>query len=358
MSYVSSSATAQTRSPLLIPRRTVEAKVPSNAGSSKSGVVSLATIWASRYVQVVNAYGCSEPKCQLENPDEVFSEAGRTKTATQTLKHLNMASAAAWALTDELLSDEIPRHGIPTEAIDPWQIAADTHSLFRLMFQAYAEGKAPQRLSVIMGNRFGKIRQRHTAGDPRVIGFVSMHLHYTGQKLLEKLSPLERSLVASYLKVMDDHMYMPLREACEAAANHEMDSPALIAVQHLLSVSTTIAHAVCNHVSRVYAGYETYSGRLISPTVRTSSIRDVEMFQVYLCLCTLEGNLRSVQRELFPLCVMLYPQLNVSWQLVQDMLKVLRWEMYDYLSPEDMRAFLPQLKALSEMFAPSVFQSM
>ena len=347
MLHVSASA-AQTRNLLPLPSA-IEAP-------SKPGIGSLAAIWASRYVRVVNAYGCSEPKHQVENPDELVSEAGRAKTAEVVLRHLNRASAAAWALTDDLLSDEIPKHGIPPEAVDPWQIAADTHSLFKLTFQAYAEGKAPQRLSVIVGSRFGKIRQRHTAGDPRVIGFVSMHLHYTGQKLLEKLSPMERSLVCPYFKVMDDHMYMPLRDACEAAANHEMNSPALIAVQHLLSVSTTIAHAVCNHVSRVHPGYETYSGRLVSPTVRTSSIRDVEMFQVYLCLCALEGNLRSVQRELFPLCVMLYPQLNVSWQLVQDMLKVLRWEMYDHLSPEDMRAFLPHLQALTEMFSPAVFQ--
>ncbi|MBI4782099.1 MAG: hypothetical protein HY785_12375 [Oscillatoriophycideae cyanobacterium NC_groundwater_1537_Pr4_S-0.65um_50_18] len=349
MSYASASANAHTSLSTTSSPTHAEAH-------SKSSISSLAAIWASRYVRVVNAYGCSQPKYQVENPDELVSEAGRSRTAAQALKHLNRSSAAAWALTDDLLSDEIPKHGIPLEAIDPWQIAADTHSLFKLMFQAYAEGKPPQRLSVIIGSRFGKIRQRHTAGDPRVIGFMSMHLHYTGQKLLEKLSPLERSLVHPYFKVMDDHMYMPLRDACDAAANHEMDSPALIAVQHLLAVSTTIARSVCNHVSRVHAGYETYSGRLISPTVRTSSIRDVEMFQVYLCLCTLEGHLRSVQRELFPLCVMLYPQLNVSWQLVQDMLKVLRWEMYDHLSPKDMQVFLPHLQALTEMFSPAVFQ--
>jgi hypothetical protein len=350
MSYVRASAIAQIRSSLSTP-----SILETSGIYSRSGAGSLAAIWASRYVRVVNAYRCSEPKHQVEDPDELFSDSGRSRTAAQALKYLNMASAAAWALTDDLLSDEIPKHGIPPEAIDPWQIAADSHSLFKLTFQAYAEGKAPQQLLVIAGSCFGKIRQRHTAGDPRVIGFITMHLHYTGQNLLKKLSPIERSLVRPYFKVMDDHMYMPLRDACEAAANHEMDSPALIAVQHLLALSTAIAHAVCNHINRVHAGYETYSGRLISPTVRISSLRDVEMFQVYLCLCTLEGDLRSVQQELFPLCVMLYPKLNVSWQLVQDMLKVLRWEMYEHLSAEDMRTFSPHLKALTEMFSPAVF---
>ncbi|HEY9643210.1 MAG TPA: hypothetical protein V6C57_22160 [Coleofasciculaceae cyanobacterium] len=316
---------------------------------------SLATIWASRYVRVINAYDVSEHKRQVKHQDDLVSPAGRAKTAGQALKHLNMASAAAWALTSDLLSNEIPRHGIAPELVDPWQIAADIHTLFKLMFQAYAEGKAPQRLSAIVGSPFGRIRQKYTSIDPRVIGFVSMHLHYTGQKVLETLSPAEQSFMRLYLKVMDDHMYMPLRDACEAAANHAMHSPELMAVQHLLPISTSIAHAVCNHVSRMHTGYQTYTGLLASTIVRTSSIRDVEMFQVYLCLCALEGNLRSVRQELFPLCVMLYPQLKVSWQLVQDMLEVLQWEMYDYLSPKDMAVFSPHLHELNEMFSAEVF---
>jgi hypothetical protein len=80
------------------------------------------------------------------------------------------------------------------------------------------------------------------------------------------------------------------------------------------------------------------------------------MFQVYLCLCVLEDDIRSVQQELFPLCVMLYPSLRVSWKLVQQMLKTLGWEMHDCLSPENMGTFLPYLRTLTEMFSADVFK--
>jgi hypothetical protein len=42
------------------------------------------------------------------------------------------------------------------------------------------------------------------------------------------------------------------------------------------------------------------------------------MFQVYLWVCVLEDTISSGQQELFPLCVMLYPRLNVRWELVQQ----------------------------------------
>jgi hypothetical protein len=183
-----------------------------------------------------------------------------------------------------------------------------------------------------------------------------MQFHYTGQKLLEWLTPTEQRLWLPYLKVMDDHMYMPLQAAYEAAANHPFDSPALSAVQHLLPFSSKIAVSVCNQVCRLYPSYASYSGLLSNPTVKTASIRDVEMFQVYLCLCVLEDDIRSVQQELFPLCVMLYPRLKVSWRLIQDMLKTMGWDMHDRLPANDMATFLPYLRTLTEMFSSDVFQ--
>jgi hypothetical protein len=81
------------------------------------------------------------------------------------------------------------------------------------------------------------------------------------------------------------------------------------------------------------------------------------MFQVYLCLCVLEDSLQSVQNELFPLCAMLYPRLQVSWRLVQEMLQAIGWEMHDRLTPHEVAVFLPYLGALTEMFSNEVFQS-
>ncbi|MBD1804593.1 hypothetical protein H6F98_03775 [Microcoleus sp. FACHB-SPT15] len=324
--------------------------------SSKSNVHSLAALWARKYY--VSVTGMEEQASieKDENLKEVTSKEGRERTSDKLRQNLTLASAQAWSLTETLLSEEIRRHGIDPNLINPLQIAADTRHLFQKALAAYSEHTTPRRLSVVVSKDFGQVRQKYTSVDRRAIGFVSMQFHYTGQMLLKWLSPAEQALWIPYLKVMDDHMYMPLQAAYEAAANHSFDSPALSAVQHLLPVSSKIAVSVCQQICRQHPKYASYSGSLNSITVKTASIRDVEMFQVYLCLCVLEDDIHSVQRELFPLCVMLYPRLRVSWRLVQDMIKTLGWDMHDRLSPDDMAAFIPYLRTLTEMFSSDVFK--
>ena len=325
---------------------------PETAGSN---VQSLAVLWARKYYLSVTEETQQSSLKEGDNLKEVTSKQGREHTVEKLMQNLTLASAQAWSLTETLLSEEIRRHGINPNLINPLEIAADTRFLFEKALDAYAERSTARRLSVIVGKDFGRVRQKYTSVDRRAIGFVSMQFHYTGQKLLEWLSPQEQTLWTPYLKVMDDHMYMPLQAAYEAAANHPFDSPALAAVQHLLPISTKIAFSVCKQICRLHPTYLSYSGPLSDIKVLTASIRDVEMFQVYLCLSVLEDDIRSVQRELFPLCVMLYPRLRVSWKLVQDMLKTLGWDMHDRLPAEDMATFLPYLRTLTDMFSSDVF---
>lgn len=323
---------------------------------SQSNLHSLAVLWARKYYLSVASREDEEKLTESEKLTEATSLEGRVRTANKLAQNLTLSSAQAWSLTETLLSEEIRRHGINPDLINPLEIAADTRYLFQKALDAYAEAVPPQRLSVIVGKDCGRVRRKYTSVDPRAIGFVSMQFHYTGQKLLEWLSPTEQALFTPYLKVMDDHMYMPLQAAYEAAADHSEDSPVLRAVQHLLPISTKIAHAVYERICRQYPGYQSYSGALTGETVKISSIRDAEMFQVYLCLCVLEDSIYSVQQELFPLCVMLYPRLQVRWELVQQMLLLMSWEMQDRLPLEDVTVFLPYLRTFAEMFSKEVFE--
>ncbi|MGP1382459.1 MAG: hypothetical protein ACTS2F_02810 [Thainema sp.] len=316
---------------------------------------SFARLWARKYVIAVSKGDNAANIASTKTLAEATSRLGRAETAAHLKKHLRLASAQAWTATENLLSHEVLRHRINPDLINPVEIAADSRELFEQALDAYENRITPHRMSVGMSNACGKMRAKYTADDPRAIGFVSMQFHYTGMKLLEYLTPVEKSLFEPYLKVMDDHMYMPLRAAYEAAADYEMDAPELKAVQNLLPLITPVAKTICDRVRRLYPGYETYSGALDSRVVNISSIRDAEMFQVYLCLCVLQNSFVSVQQELFPLCVMLYPSLKVKWSLVQEMLRLLGQEMLVQLDPEDMAVFLPHLRTLTEMFADDVF---
>jgi hypothetical protein len=201
----------------------------------------------------------------------------------------------------------------------------------------------------------GKVRKQVTEIDPRVIGFVAMQYHYTGIQLMDLLPDGEQQNFGNYVKILDDHLYMPLQRAYQAAGNHSSDSMALQSVRLLMPLMSQIAERVVDRVNQLYPRYRCHSGLLNTPQIRISSIRDVEMFQVYMWVCLLEGNLHALETELFPLCVMIYPKLNVNWGLVSTMTHLLRKEIAACLSPEQAQYCEPFYEILRRMFSAEVF---
>ena len=314
--------------------------------SPRTSAESLPRLWAQKYVDSLAAHSAPHPTLRIAEHKQV---------GEKILKKLRFASSQAWSRTEALLMSEIKRHRINEDLIDPWQIAVDSRQLFEKMTASYLDHMSPEGFSMVIAPDCGKLRQSYAVEDPRILGFMSMQFHFTGQILLEELPVEEQKLVGSYLKVIDDHLYMPLQRSYEAAGNQPIGSPALVAIQQLLPISTQIATVVCADIARKNSGHKCYSGFLSSDAVRVSSLRDVEMFQIYLCLCVLETNIAVVQQELFPLCVMLYPPLNVHWQLVRQMLNALEEEIKQRLTPAVYQVFAPYIQALQDMFSLEVF---
>ncbi len=347
-----------------------------------NSIESLAQQWAKKYMHNLQV---EEETPDPENLANVVSPAGRAKTSSVLLESLRTASVQSWNKTEALLSKEVKRHRIDPKLIDPWEIAADAFKvyqkvldvytqqaplrqlsmvmklarsgepLYQKALKVYTEQVAPSQLAKAISSDVGGMRQKYTKNDPRVIGFVSMQFHYTSQILLNQLSPLERVMVSAYFKVIDDHLYMPLQRAYTAAAKLDYDSPALKAVQKLLPHSTEIANKICQRVIENYPTYRCYSGALSDAVIQISTVRDVEMFQVYLWVCALEGNIAAIQQELFPLCVMIYPVLNVQWELIRQMLHLLGQEIREILDPIEAESLMPYFQVLWQMFSPQVF---
>lgn len=300
----------------------------------------LSKLWAKRYIQ------------NLVELDPASS--GRDEIASQLFGNLRSASARAWMTTENLLSREIKRHKINSKLIDPWEISKDAYYIYEKALSAYAENVIPRRLSVQISADLGGIRNKWTNLDPRVISFVSMQFHHTGRELISDLPQKEQVLLSEYFKVIDDHLYMPLQRAYEAAAKEDYNSPRLNLVQQLLPISGKISQDICKRVIDLYPDYQSASGLLSKPSVRVSSLRDVEMFQVYLWVCVLEGDTAAIQEELFPLCLMLYPTLNVSWELVRQMLHLMGQRIHAELSAKQAATLQPYIQALWVMFSPQV----
>jgi hypothetical protein len=351
----------------------------------RSSTQSLASQWAKKYLQNLDKGLYQQSQEEKENLNHVVSQEGRKKTSHLLMTSLRTVSHQAWNRVEILLAAEAKRHKIDPELIDPWEITASSYKIYEKTLKVYTqqaplrqlstvmrlartgeplsekalsiytEQVAPSQLATVIGHNVGEIRRKYTEQDPRVIGFVSMQFHYTSQMLLDTLSPLERSILSAYFKVIDDHLYMPLQRVYESAAQHDYDSPELSAVQSLLPVSTEIAKNISQKIIDIYPNYRCSSGRLSDPAVMISSVRDIEMFQVYLWLSTLEASVASLQQELFPLCVMLYPRFNVQWELIRQMLHLLGKEMRGHLTTKQFDTLAPYYEVLWQMFSPEVF---
>lgn len=310
---------------------------------------SFSKAWAIRYVRTVN-----QPLPSLAFTDERELRAAIARMLHQTLRPV---SAKAWNKTEQLLSHEVVKHQLHPDIIDPWAIAGDVFQIFDKAFDSYASFVNPERFAVNIAPELGYIRAKFTAVDPRVIGFVSMQFHYTGELLLESLEPEQQGVLQLYFKAIDDHLYMPLQRAYDAASMYPYASPELKVVRALLPNSSAIAQRVVTQVLDAFPNHQCYTGPLQSPVVRASSTRDAEMFQTYLWVCLLEKNTSVVQQELFPLCVMLYPTFNVRWELVRYMLRLLQREFGQLLTSSEFALCLPHFDLLQTIFSAEVVEA-
>lgn len=326
---------------------TPDGKPTSNRPSPLTEPAKMAELWARKYLGSLEA--------RSQSWANGFEVKPRVMIVKRLVSELRTASAKAWHLTESLLSYEVQRHGIDATLIDPWKVSKDVHAVYVKALTAYGKEIPPQLLSVKISPDLGRLRQQYTAVDPRLIGFVSMQFHYCGKILLGSAPSTERAILMAYFKVIDDHLYMPLQRAYNAAAQYTYGDEHLTVIQTLLPHITTIANNVVSRVNQLYPKYCSYTDRLNSSEVRTSSIRDAEMFQVYLWTCVLEQRFDAIQQELFPLCVMLYPTLKVNWELVRQMLHLLAREFKNYVTHEQMLLYAPYQDGLWEMFSPNIF---
>lgn len=329
----------------------------SEANSEGVSANSLAVSWAKKYYSVVGGGKNQRLRLIPENPESINFEENRAKIVDKLTDTLKVASEIAWNRVEAILGGQIECQGIDPSLINPLEIVADTRKLYRKAIDAYGDGESVFRLSVLVGRSIIEVRRKYSQVDALVLGFVTLEFQYTKKILLGCLSESELPQFAPYLKIVDDYLHIPYGEIHLAAANLASNSKALLAVVHLLPHTTQIASAVYDRVIAEHQSYRSSSGYLTDSEVKTSGIRDIEIFQSYLCWCVLEGSFRPIQQELFPMCVMLYPKLHVSWELVQDMLLILFGEISDRLDGEDLMVFLPYLRTVTEMFSSDVFDN-
>ncbi len=341
-------------------------------------------IWQERYVPDLSILCSPNGYLDISQLVEAASTTGRLKTLVQLKRLMQINCECAGIKTDALFS-YIPNIVNLSEAQRlaqfVWQVyekALEIYSqqlplpslltpvpstlvkvtdLFNDVFKQWAMPGVEQ-LAVAIEPVLQQLREQHLlAKDRRSIGFMTTQFHFSSELVLKRLALPEQVLLGPYFRFIEEQLCIPLQRVCKAGEKHRLDSLALAIVQQLLPVSREIASTVYSQATRLSPDHRSRRGYLSEPMVMASTIRDIQMFQGYLWLCLLEGSMEAMEKELLPLCVLVFPSVDVTWQLVEQMLQLLADELIARLEPDEVRLLLPYTQAMQQMFSQSAGKS-
>jgi hypothetical protein len=341
----------------------------------------LVQLWAERYVPDLSTLSSKAGSLTFSELVEAASPEGRAKTVAKLQQIVEINCKCAGIQTSVLFS-YIPNIVNLTEGQG---IARTAAQVYQKVLEVYQQQSLPPALLAILPQvgavdfstdtfrssalpklDFSEVKQLATALEPlllqlqeqhlsapdrRTIGFMSTQFHLCSKLVLNRLTTPEQLLLSPYFKFVEEQVCIPWQRVCAAAAKHNLDSPVLALVEQMLPASMEIALNVYRRAAQLYPNHRSRRGKLHDPGVRTSSIRDIEMFQGYLWLCALEGNMRAVEEELLPLCIMVFPSIDVSWELVEQLLPLLVAEIQARVSPEQVQLLLPYTEAMQQLFS-------
>ncbi|HEY9730142.1 MAG TPA: hypothetical protein V6D50_27160 [Chroococcales cyanobacterium] len=341
----------------------------------------LSQLWAERYVPDLSTLSYKERNFSISELLDAASPKGRTRTVAKLERMVEIRCQCAGIKTNIIFS-YIPNVVNLTESRGIATVAAQVYQKILEVYQKQAmfPGRLvnlPNRATVDVSNEifrssvmprlsFAEVKQlameiepvllnfqeRHLAsGDRRTIGFMSTQFHLSAKLVLNRLTLPEQLLLSPYFKFVEEQVCIPWQRVCSAAAQHNLDSPILVLAQQLLPLSPAIAKKVYSKAVQMNPNHRSLRGGLSNPGVRASSIRDIEMFQAYLWLCALEGNMSAVEQELLPLCMMVFPSIDVSWKLIEQLLPSLVAEIENRVSSEQMHLLIPYTQAMQHMFS-------
>lgn len=342
---------------------------------STDSATRLIEIWTNRYLPDLSLLPSAKGAFPTYELVEFAATAERLRTA-ETIEHLLQSY---WKIADfktNTLFSYIPN------VLD----LAETRMLFHSVWQVYdrilrvyVRQKPPSQYLKYMDTSaalFGKLalnslmlpllpsladelepvllnlqNQFLAAKDARSIGFLTTQLHFSTQEVLKQVTLAEQVLLTPYFKFVEEQVCIPWQRICAAASHHPSDSPLFDLVEQGIGQSQSIAEAVYHQAAERYPTHTSRRGTLVQPDIAASTIRDLNMLQGYLWLCVLKQNMETIEQELLPLCLMVFPSIQVKWELVEHMLQLLVAEIHSRLDLQQQKLLSPYTRSMVEMFA-------
>lgn len=192
--------------------------------------------------------------------------------------------------------------------------------------------------------------QHMISKDWRTLGFITTQINFTNALLREPLTPAERVLISPYLNFVEEQVALPWQRICAAAAKYELTSAAFVVVERMLHKVPEISLACYQRLEKAFPNHYSRRGRLQNSEVQHSCMRDLNMFQSYLWLCVLQGNLKAVEQELVALCIMVLESIGVSWTMTAKGNEILMDEVLQRLNPQERNLVQPYIDGMIKAF--------
>ncbi|MEM7796245.1 MAG: hypothetical protein AAF579_17555 [Cyanobacteria bacterium P01_C01_bin.118] len=180
--------------------------------------------------------------------------------------------------------------------------------------------------------------------------FLTTEFNLSGKLLLELLSPAEQVLLSAYFDFLEEYVAIPWQRLCMAAADYTPTSPTFKLVERMLPKLSEISMAVYTKGCQRFGGYYNRRGQLNNLGVKHSSLRDLGMFQAYLWLCVLQGNLDAIEQELWVFCDLIYRRIDIPWEMASQGIKLLVTEIMKNLKPDEQNLLTPYTNGLVQAF--------
>ncbi len=324
----------------------------------------LLNLWAQRYTLDLSLV--SPNNISTDNLlQEVVSPQGRASTAAKMKENiLNVNCQMAWIQTKTLYA-YIPNILDLNEARRITQFA---FRVYRKLLEIYQKQlitpatpseeslialgiPAITELAYALEPILLMFQEQHMASkDWRSLGFMTSQLNFCNKLILKKLEPIEQTLLAPYLRFIEEQVAMPWQRVCVAAAKHEVGSAKLNLVEQMLSVAPEIAQASYQRLFELLPNHRSRRGTLSDANVKHSCLRDLNMFQAYLWLYFLEDNIAPIEQELLPLCSMVVEGVGIKWEMTEKWCQVLASEILSRVTSEAYELLLPYTQQIQAIF--------
>jgi hypothetical protein len=192
--------------------------------------------------------------------------------------------------------------------------------------------------------------QHIKAQDWRVLGFLTTLFNFSKKLLINQLTSAEKVLLCPYFKFVEEQVALPWQRICAAAGKHELGSSALTLVEQMFPVASEISSTVYCQLLQLFPNHRSQRGGVNDPEVAHSCLRDLDMFQAYLWLSLLEENLKPIEQELVPLCVMVMPSVGVAWEMIDKWKRILVNEIESRVQLEHQPLLLNYTQGMEELF--------